>query len=200
MGSILFGCSSKDYVVESDYSFNGRFNRYNSYSFANVEGFIGTSEQKEIIESYSDNILSAWGYKKKNKRPDLLIFYSLYVDDISLQGYDQPNLKSWISSKFSNKDWEKIIETDSIDYFENSEKSRGKDDNYNKIRYDLVSGTLLISMVDRKTQETIWQGYASGIFNENIGRNERVMKSIVIQIFEEYRSVAYANSRTQFEF
>lgn len=85
-------------------------------------------------------------------------------------------------------------------YFEESEKLKNKNDDYNKVKYNLVSGTLLISMVDRRSQETIWQGYASGIFNQNQERNERVMKSIVIQIFEEYRSIAYATSKFQHEF
>lgn len=194
---ILFlfsGCSTYyNHIIEADYSYQGQFNRYKTYDFVARNDFQGTKAQKESIENYIKKNLEIWGYKRKVKKPNLIIFYNLYFDDIKLTGYRQPDFENWLKWNFSKR----IIaqSEDSIMNFEDYLADFGggsdyREDSYDQVKYQMREGTLLISLYDRRRNQTIWQGYASGIMGENEFNNDRIIRHIVSRVLDKYRVLA----------
>ncbi len=193
---ILSGCSSYDYVVESDYSYKGDFNKYDSFEFAQIEGFDGTNEEKNVIEKYVKNTLTAWGYSHENRRPELIVFYSVFYDDFNFKGFSQPDFQGWLRSNYSDK--EVVFKKDTLPDGSLTEALPGGakyyKEYYNSEQYVMREGTVLISFVDRRKRKTVWQGYASGVFGQDTDKNERIMRSAVIRIMDEYKLLAFGSS------
>ncbi|MFY0688875.1 MAG: DUF4136 domain-containing protein [Cyclobacteriaceae bacterium] len=192
----LFGCNKYySHVIEADYSYDGNFNRYKTYDFAINANFDGTEFHKELIEKYLAQNLSSWGYKRKIKKPNLVIFYSLYTEDLRFQGYDQPSFENWLKWNFPNGIVAESESEDSVfnvsDYLKdnNSSSARGNA-NYASKKYQLKEGTLLISLYDRRMDKTIWQGYASGVIGNEQFDNDRFIRHIVMRIMDKYRVLA----------
>lgn len=193
----LSACTSYDYVVHSDYSYDGDFDRYKSFTFVSNKSFAGSLEEKETIERYLSGTLRAWGYDFTERRPGLMIFYSVYYEDLNFKGFNQPEFQSWIRSNYSEK--QVIFKKDTLPdgTIEDAFVQEGRNDSsetYDKIDYKLREGTLLISMFDRKKHKVIWQGYASGIFGPDNLKNERIMRSAIGKILDEYKLLAFTAS------
>ncbi len=190
----IFSCSSYDYVIESDYSYKGNFNKYKSFAFVYNKDFGGSPHDREIIEKYLSGTLKAWGYEKKDKRSSILIFYSLYYEDMNFQGFNQPDFENWVRWNYSND--EVVFKKDTLKIRNlvgtpvDTELTMW-DQVYDKVNYELQEGTILISLYDRKKHKTVWQGYASGIFGKDQFKNERIMKSAVRRIMDEYKLLAF---------
>ncbi len=193
---ILSGCSSYDYVVESDYSYTGDFNKYDSFEFAQIEGFNGTVEEKEVIEKYVKNTLTAWGYSRETRKPGLIVFYSVFYEDFSFRGFNQPDFQAWLRSNYSDKDL--VFKKDTLPDGSLTEALRGGaryyKEYYDSEDYIMREGTVLISFVDRRKRKTVWQGYASGVFGQDTEKNERIMRSAVIRIMDEYKLLAFGSN------
>ncbi|MEP5612460.1 MAG: DUF4136 domain-containing protein [Cyclobacteriaceae bacterium] len=193
---VVTSCSTYDYVVESDYSYDGDFSRYRSFDFIANESFSGTDEEKEIIEKYLKNTLGAWGYDYSPKRPGLIVLYTVFYDDFHFKGYDQPNFQGWLKTNYSDK--EVVFKKDTlpdgrIEEVYDSELGR-KTEAYQEVRYALREGTVLVSFFDRRKRKTVWQGYASGVFGEDKTKNERILRSAVIRVMDEYKLLAFGSS------
>jgi hypothetical protein len=104
-----------------------------------------SSMSNPIIEKEIRNRLELHGYKMTQKKPSLLVFHKIYYKDFKFQGYNQPevNKDNWIPK-------EELTE----------------EEGYDPVKYQLKEGTLLIQLVDTKRDITVWQGYASGVFDE----------------------------------
>jgi hypothetical protein len=175
---VLVGCSgSKDYVIESDYSYHGKFKKYSTFTFVDQRGSGDDSAiYNPIIEDAITYRMKLQGYKQTEEDPNLLVSYRIFFDDFQFMGYNQPNIDQWV-------------------------KRENIDEKYDPIDYKLRQGTLLILLHDRKKRRVIWQGYASGLFgNENFD-NERYMKRAVRSIFDQYRFFAdgYMVNNEQFK-
>ncbi len=194
---LLFGsCTSYDFVIESDYSYNGNFNRYKTFDFAVNESFGGSDDDKLVIEKYVRRTLQAWGYNVKERKPNLIVFYTLYYDDFVFSGYNQPQFQGWLRSNYHDN--AVVFKKDTLatgelkdTYIENV---RNSDENYNRISYQLREGTILISLFDPRKKLTVWQGYASGVFGQNQEKNERVLKSAIVRILDEFKLTAFGAS------
>ena len=168
--TILSGCYSyREYPVEYDYSYHGKFKKYKSYAFLEnadtqaVDPEIDLTNQ--IIEQVIESRLATQGYKLKADKPNLLVSYRVYYDSLNFRGYDQPEIENWV--KFSKVD-----------------------ENYDLRKYDLKKGTLLIQLYDRKQERSIWQGYATGVYGNIYFNNERQLKIAVRSILDRYKFLA----------
>ena len=161
------GCFSyREYPVEYDYSYHGKFKKYHTYAFLQSTGpAIDTSVNNTIIEKVISDRLAVQGYKYKEDTPNLLVSYKIYFDSLHFQGYDQPDIEEWIK-------WEKT----NVDY--------------NKREYDLKKGTLLIQLYDRRQDRSVWQGYATGVYGNIYFNNERQLKIAVRSILDRYKFLA----------
>lgn len=164
---LVSGCFAyREYPVEYDYSYHGKFKKYHSYAFLeNANPEYDSSVSNEIIEKVIKDRLAVQGYKYKSEKPNLLVSYKIYFDSLNFQGYDQPDIEEWV--RYSKT---------SIDY--------------DKHRYTLKKGTLLIQLYDRKQDRSIWQGYATGVYGNIYFNNERQLKIAVRSILDRYKFLA----------
>jgi hypothetical protein len=165
--TVFSACMRRDrYLVESDYSFRADFRKYKSFCMAtNMQVDGDSSMSNPIIEKEIRNRLELHGYKMTQKKPSLLVFHKIYYKDFKFQGYNQPDINkdNWIPKEELNEE-----------------------DGYDPVKYQLREGTLLIQLVDTKRDITVWQGYASGVFDEKSLNNERFLRRAVRSIFDKY--------------
>jgi len=193
---LFTACSSYDFVIESDYSYEGNFTKYRTYDFAINESFGGTDTDKLVIEKYLKRTLQAGGYNMKERRPNLIVFYTFFYDDFEFGGYNQPQFQGWLRSNYH--DDAVVFKKDTLATGEladtHVENVSRFDENYDRVKYELREGTILISLFDPRRKLTVWQGYASGVFGPNQEKNERVMKSAIVQIMDEFKLTAFGAS------
>ncbi|WP_250630693.1 DUF4136 domain-containing protein [Rhodoflexus caldus] len=161
-------CStSQKLKVESDYSYHGKFKKYKSFDFVKDmnPNRLEDDPQSRIIEDEIRFRMGLIGYKQTDKKPDLLVSYRIFFDDLRFTGFNQPDIEEWVR------------------YEDEKEK-------YDPIKYNLRQGTLLILFFDGKQQRTVWQGYASGIFGNALFASEKMLKRPVRAIFDRYRFLA----------
>jgi len=163
----LSGCYSyREYPVEYDYSYHGKFRKYKSFAFLeNSSAVKDTTVSHVVIEDIIKARLQTQGYNYKLEKPNLLVSYKIYYDSLNFRGYDQPDIESW--SKYEKEDVE-----------------------YNPRKYDLRKGTLLIQLYDRKQERSVWQGYATGVYGNIYFNNERQLKIAVRSILDRYQFLA----------
>ncbi len=171
---MLLGClvlissclSYEKYVVESDYSYLGKFKRYQTFDFLRDANYNRLeSAQDTTLRNAIASRMKLQGFRHEDQNPSLLVTYKIFYDDFSFQGYQQPELEQWI--KWENEELE-----------------------YDPVKYSLRHGTLLIIFLDRKKETAVWQGYASSLFGNEQFNNERYLKRAVRNIFDQYRLFA----------
>lgn len=166
---MLSGCYSyREYPVEYDYSYHGKFKKYKSYAFLSNSAARESGEaavSNEIIEHVIKNRLDVQGYRYRADKPNLLVSYKIYYDSLNFRGYDQPEIENWVKLSKTGED-------------------------YDPHKYDLKKGTLLIQLYDRKQERSVWQGYATGVYGNIYFNNERQLKIAVRSILDRYKFLA----------
>ncbi len=162
------GCMNDSrFLVEYDYSYKGNFKKYNSYTFVDNMPFDDkdSSMNNPVIAEAIRHQMDVHGYRQTKKRPNLLVSYKIFYDDLKFQGFVQPDIENWIQTE------------------EN-------DVGYDPVKYNLNKGTLIIQLLEARTHQTIWQGYASGVFSDKNLENDRYLKRAVRSIFDKYKLFA----------
>ena len=158
---------SKDYLVESDYSYAGNFKKYKTFSFINQQRLdLDSLIPEELIMNTIKNRMSLLGYKHTEEKPNLLSGFRMYYNDFKFNGWKQPEIEIWLEEHGFVKE------------------------QFDKVKYNMQEGTLMILLVDRKMNKTVWQGYNSGLIDINTMENERFIKGSVRLIFDKYRVFA----------
>ena len=162
---VLAGCYSyREYQVEYDYRYHGKFKNYKTYSFINH-----TIEDKtmssEVIRGAIEDRMGLQGYRLKETKPNLLVSYKIYYDSLNFRGYEQPEIEKWV-------------------------KYQSVEEEYDPRQYNLRKGTLLIQFYDRKQERAIWQGYATGVYGNIYFDNERQLRIAVRSILDRYQFLA----------
>ncbi|MBU2916137.1 MULTISPECIES: DUF4136 domain-containing protein [Reichenbachiella] len=179
---LVSSCSSqKDFVIESDYSYNGRFKKYKTFDFI-IMAENDTLIHKDLIEKTIASRMHAQGYRYSAEKPDLLITYKIFVENFAMKGYAQPSFDKWVSDNWS----ERLLVDDKLV----QDPSNSITAEYNNQMYDMYDGTMLVSFFDRKRRRTVWQGYASGVFSQGEDTSDRSIKLATAKIFREFRIVA----------
>ncbi|MBF9236801.1 DUF4136 domain-containing protein [Hymenobacter sp. BT683] len=165
--------------VESDYSYSGNFRRYRTYDFMRTHGLLSdTSRLGLVLRDAIQTRLQQQGYRPTAKRPDLLVNYRVFEGAVNLRGYNQEELEQWVAQH------EEVEETDAKSVSEPSSHP------YQPIRRLLTDGTLMVTLVDARSQRAIWNGYASGVDVPDNARAEIVLRRSVRSIFDRYRILA----------
>ncbi|MEJ2004160.1 MAG: DUF4136 domain-containing protein [Cyclobacteriaceae bacterium] len=165
---MLTGCFSyKELPVEYDYSYKGRFDKYNSYDFIRQEenNSPGKIEISDMIRNSIESHMNFLGYRLKDRKPDLLLSYTVYLDSLNFRGYEQPDIDEWMQKKERDLDYEQL-------------------------KLNIPKGTLLIQVFDRKQNLSIWQGYATDTYGDVNFANEREVRNAVRSILNEYQFFA----------
>jgi hypothetical protein len=172
---ILNACARSEYVVESDYSYHGNFKKYKTFAFMKHSYADKlTSQNSPVIEEEIKFRMKILGYEYNDSKPDLLLIFKIFENNLNFKGYDQPEFKTWVATEDTTKD-------------------------YKPTKYELLNGTLLVLINDRKRRTTVWQGYASAIKSETSLVNPRSLKSSVISIFDRYEVFANALKKQEEE-
>jgi len=173
---VFFSCSSlQQRSIQYDYSYEASFNDYDSFKFIDPQPEGPASDL--IFKSIHDR-LQAQGYKYNDTNPSLLINYKIFDTEVDFVGYQQPGMNQFINRRGD------LLR---LDVTENALDD--PDFEYQYKRYKLKKGTLLISFFDIDQERTIWQGYASGIYEPN-AKNDRFLKWAVGKILDKYQVVS----------
>lgn len=165
---VISSCMRREYVLEYDYDYRGNFKKYSSFNFmrnAKIEQDSAELAYKPVLEEAIKNRMEVLGYKLSEDKPRLLVAYSIFYDNMKFRGYMQPELEKWVEKE-------------------------ADEDTYDPIKLELREGTILVQLIDTKKNNTVWQGYASGIFGYSYTNNERHIKRAVRSIFDQYRIMA----------
>lgn len=175
---LLSGCiAEREFVVDYDYSYHGKFRRYKTFNFmttGDTVNFNGLSDM--MVRDEIERRLESQGYRYSEHKPSMLIAYKVFDDDFVLNGYSQLELEYW------NDIYGHLAEDE-------DNLANIKEAEYNTVEYSLQKGTLLIDFIDSKTHSVIWQGYASGLFDDSTFFSKDI-KYAVRSILNQYRLLA----------
>ena len=167
------GCAPiREARVDSDYSYRGNFRHYRTYDFVTGTGL--SADSSRLGQSLREAIqqrFRAQGYRRANRRPDMLVNFRVYEGDMRFHGFDQEDLSQWIKRNVEESD-------DTPD-----DQRHG----YQPIRLLLAEGTLLVTLIDVKSNRAVWNGYASGVTVPEGPMGEIVLKRSVRSILDRYR-------------
>lgn len=169
MATALSSCQRMNIFVDHDYRFSENFKNYTTYTFVECEQ--DTNYFCSDIQQAIERQMSARGYSFDAQGANLYVNFSVYNDRFQYKGYDQPQLVNWLISRKTN---------DSI---------------YTPVKYQLGKGTLMISMIEATTNQIVWRGYATGIYNDQM-QKKNYFKGIVRTIFDEYPLFASGQERS----
>ena len=86
-------------------------------------------------------------------------------------GFNQEDLSQWIKRNVE----------------ENDDTPEDQRQGYQPVRLLLAEGTLLVTLIDVKTNRAVWNGYASGVTVPEGPMGEIVLKRSVRSILDRYR-------------
>ncbi|MDQ2769940.1 MAG: DUF4136 domain-containing protein [Bacteroidota bacterium] len=169
----LASCMSmREARVDSDYSYRGNFRHYRTYDFVTGTGL--SSDTSKLGQSLREAIIQrfrAQGYRYTQRRPDMLVNFRVYEGDMRFHGFDQEDLSQWIKRNVEESD-------------DTPEDLRH---GYQPVRLLLAEGTLLVTLIDVKSNRAVWNGYASGVTVPEGPMGEIVLKRSVRSILDRYR-------------
>lgn len=162
VSQILAGCFSlRDFTAECDYNYSGRFRKYKTFAFQEEQDPVLAGEPlNPMIESAIKKRMEIQGYQYRKERPDLVIGYRLFYDDVDIIGYIQPEFERWLRTGNANPEYEHF-------------------------NYRLKKGTIFISI--KSHGEVVWQGYSTSAIRMNEFNSEKYLYFAVLSIFDKYR-------------
>lgn len=152
----------KELPVEYDYSYKGNFKRYRTFDLMQSSSVKDSSMVNNLIEKSIVARMKFLGYRRVANKPHLIIGFKMFSDSLKFIGYTQPDIEDWMRGQKEELD-------------------------YNRQKYTLNTGTLLIQFYDRRQNRSIWQGYATTSFGSIDFNNDRQLRNAVISILDKYR-------------
>jgi hypothetical protein len=156
----LSSCRSMKYLVDNDYSYATDFTKYTNYNFLECE--IDTSMICTEIQDAIRRQMKARGYKLGDTNNNgLLVSYGIINDRVQYKGFYQPSMDRWMNKYDS-------------------------DETYRPQSFNFGNGMILVSLLDAKTSQLVWRGYAAGVFDKKINKQNNYYRSVVRTIFDQY--------------
>ncbi|MGB5983381.1 MAG: DUF4136 domain-containing protein [Nonlabens sp.] len=171
-------------AVTTTKSNNADLSSYNSFAYLpNADVNMPDRKQNDkvnslIIESVNSNMMDA-GYKLDRDNPDLLVLISTKVNQetetdtdpvyATYGYYNRTNLR--VSPYYNN-------------FYYNNYNTYQTVAGYDTDTYTYKDGTLIVQLVDRKKNKTVWKGVSGTSIYD--GATTSAMRTLVNTIFEEY--------------
>lgn len=180
---VASGCmSQKDYIADFDFNYAGNFKRYKTFGFVENPANDSTEFYRQIEKTINSR-LGSQGFKFQSEKPDLLINYKVFVDEVKYRGYEQPNFDNWLQRRGVD-----------VDRTEEEEKEkREKDENYNRIKYTENKGMLVVFIIDNKKGNTIWQGYTATDFDFYSPEIQANLTKATYRVMDQFRLLTRSN-------
>lgn len=160
---------TRQITVESDRVLNTDWSKYKTFSFASMidsdleVGFYFVNDlvlKRQIRDAVRDELMGL-GYQMDRSNPDLVATFRVFEQPTTIKGYEGYGRTYWGNTKYRQ-----ISDTTS---------------------YDVKAGTLIISLADRKTGQVVFQGFASGLIDNNrFIKDEVKIHEAVNMIMNEY--------------
>jgi Domain of unknown function (DUF4136) len=179
--SVAFICASNAQTisVHSDRALNTDFSKYKTFYWSSQadawldEGgiyFLNDLGMKAMIRDAVKSELMGLGYQIDSYEPDMIVNFRVFDKPVTLKGFE-----GYGSSYWSGQPYRSISDTTS---------------------YNVEAGTLLVSLADRKSGQVVWQGFASGLIENNaFVKEEGRIREAVNMIFDEYNQRAKEYTR-----
>jgi Domain of unknown function (DUF4136) len=176
-GLLLASCSSVAHV-EKDKSVN--FSNYHTYAWVETSEMKDSSKTKvsdlteRHIREAVDAELEKAGWKKVKNRPDVFMSYDVLVEK-SVKDDNSPVYSNPYTRYFYNpysRRWINVYYPSQFLGYDNSPRS-------------VKEGTVTISVIDAKTDKTVWQGWTTDEVNSR-NLTSKEIQSSVKSIFRKF--------------
>ena len=164
---LLAGCASSAHI-EKDDSVN--FSKYKSFTWLHGEN--GKLEnQSDLIESKIRAAVTKEfekiGWKESKNRPDIILDYDVLVERSSKEQkepvYSQPHSRL-VYNPYTRRYATIYYPSQFLGY-----------ESYEKI---IREGTITVTMIDAKTDKTVWQGWTTAEVNNRNLTNKEIQKAV----------------------
>jgi hypothetical protein len=172
------GAKAQSITVKSDQALDTDFSKYKTFYWASQvdsqldEGmyFLNDLMMKVHVRDAVKSELLGLGYQLQPTNPDLIVNFRVFDKPVRLKGFEGYGTSYWGDTQYRQ-----ISDTTS---------------------YDVEAGTLLVSLADRESGNVVWQGFASGLIQDNnFIKEEGKIHEAVNMIFEDYNKRAKEYSR-----
>lgn len=177
-GMLLASCASTAYV-ERDQTVN--LNNYHTYAWVDTKATkddtaktrVSDLTERKIQDAVNAELAKA-GWKESRHRPDVLISYDVLVENSVKNNndpvYSQPFTR-YLYNPYSRR-WIALYYPSEFLGYDNSPRP-------------VREGTITISVIDTKTDKTVWQGWTTDEVNSRNLTNKEV-QSAVRSIFRKF--------------
>lgn len=167
---LLVSCSSVAHV-EKDKTVN--FNNYHTYSWVQTKDSKEDSVKTKVSDLTERNIrqavdaeLNRTGWRE-SKHPDVLLAYDVLIEkNVKEQNnpvYSQPYTR-WLYNPYTRRYVSVYYPSEFLGYDKDQQQVR--------------EGTITISMIDAKTDKTIWQGWTTDEVNSRNLTNKEIQNGV----------------------
>ncbi len=165
---LVVSCATPAYVEKDD---SADFSRYKSFAWIDNSNKEAKGRQNELLRNNVQEAVNAKllkeGWKEDRNRPDVLLSYDMLVERATRENRD-PVYSQPFSRIFYNpytRRYGRIWYPSTFLGYDNNS-------------YSVREGTLTITMLDAKSDKTIWQGWTTDeVRSRNVTRKE-VQKSV----------------------
>ncbi|GAC1380216.1 MAG: hypothetical protein NVSMB45_03200 [Ginsengibacter sp.] len=177
--TVLFfiGCGSSAHIEKDDSVQLSSYKTYNWLpkpdSVVKKQGNLNKIAEQNIQNS-TDQELQKNGYRKVTSNPDLLVSYDVMIDNKTLHTSDPV-----YSAPYSRIYYNPYTRRYGTLYYPSQLMG------YNENSTLVKEGTVSISMIDAKTDKTIWQGWSSETLNSNYISSRDAEKDVRL-IFKKF--------------
>ena len=175
---LLASCASTAHIEKDD---NTDFSKYKTFAWIDKDGEgkhdrnkSNDLTERKIREAVSKELEKSAGWKESKSRPDVLLSYDVLVEK-TVQQRSDPVYSNPFTRTYYNPYTRRFVNV----YYPS--QFRGYDN------YEVPSreGTITITMLDTKTEKTVWQGWTTDQVNsKNISSKE--IQNSVRAIFRKF--------------
>ena len=164
---LLAGCASAVHIEKDE---NANFSKYKSFTW--LHGDNGKLEnQSDLMETKIRNAVSKEfekiGWKESKNRPDVILDYDVLIERTSKTQsdplYSQP-YRRLVYNPYTRRYATIYYPSQFLGY-----------DSYEKV---VREGTITVTMIDAKTDKTVWQGWTTEEVNNRNLTNKEIQKAV----------------------
>jgi hypothetical protein len=170
-GLFMAGCATRAYV-ERDESVN--FSKYQTYAWVDTQEDINDTVRTKVSDLTERQIrqavnteLTKAGWKEVNNRPELLLTYDVLVEKSSKENsspvYSRPQTR-WYYNPYTRR-WQSVYYPSQLLGYDVEEKQ-------------VREGTITVTIIDARTDKTIWQGWTTDEVNSRNLSGKEIQNSV----------------------
>jgi hypothetical protein len=146
---------------------NTDFTKYKSFTWVRSDG-----SENPVIQNAIYSELEGRGYRENPDKGDLIVVYRLLDKKGKIHGYKD----DYPVETYTGKQIRQPADT---------------------VTFAVVPGTVMVNLIDAKTDEAVWTGFSSGVIHslpesDELSKDEMELREAVHSIFEKFKYEAIA--------